>query len=87
MSYAQEKQMELHRDAIQPGDRVVIVDDFVASGGTASAALNVVERAGGTCVGMSCAFALDYPPFQVAMAQRGVPVRSVINVQMQRPRC
>ena len=44
--------LEVHRDAIVPGDRVLIVDDVLATGGTASATARLVERLGGTVVGL-----------------------------------
>jgi adenine phosphoribosyltransferase len=40
--------IEMHRDAVQPGQRVLIVDDLLATGGTAAAAGRLVERLGGT---------------------------------------
>ncbi len=45
-------QLEIHRDAVQPGDRVVIVDDVLATGGTANAAIRLVEGLGATVVGL-----------------------------------
>ena len=45
--------LEIHRDAIQPGARVVIVDDLLATGGTVRAAANLVERLGGVIAGIS----------------------------------
>ncbi len=44
--------MEMHADAIRPGERVLIVDDLIATGGTALASTKLVERAGGTVVGL-----------------------------------
>ena len=41
--------IEIHRDAISPGDRVVIIDDLLATGGTAEAACKLVEKLGGDC--------------------------------------
>jgi adenine phosphoribosyltransferase len=49
--------LEVHRDAIQPGDRVVIVDDVIATGGTAAATARLVEKLGGEVVGL--AFLID----------------------------
>lgn len=45
-------EIEMHADAIQPGDRVVIVDDLIATGGTVKAAADLVEREGGKVVKM-----------------------------------
>ena len=51
--------LEIHRDGIQSTDRVVLVDDLIATGGTARAALTLIESAGGLVVG--CAFVVDLP--------------------------
>ena len=51
--------MELHEDALQPGERVLIVDDLLATGGTCEAGIRLVERLGATVVG--CAFVVDLP--------------------------
>ena len=51
--------LELHRDGIQRGERVLLVDDLIATGGTAEAALKLIGIAGGAVVG--CAFIVDLP--------------------------
>ena len=51
--------LELHRDAIEAGDRVLLVDDLIATGGTAEAAVNVVEKIGGKVA--ACAFVIELP--------------------------
>lgn len=51
--------VEIHDDAIQPGEKVLIVDDLLATGGTAAAGIKLVERLGGEIV--SCAFVVDLP--------------------------
>jgi adenine phosphoribosyltransferase len=45
--------LEMHRDAVQQGQRVLIVDDLLATGGTAGATVNLVKQAGGTVEGVS----------------------------------
>ena len=49
--------LEIHRDAISSGDRVVIVDDVLATGGTAAATVRLVEKLGGVVAGL--AFVID----------------------------
>lgn len=51
--------VELHEDAIQPGERVLLVDDLLATGGTAEAGIKLIERLGAQVVG--CAFVIDLP--------------------------
>ncbi len=51
--------MEIHDDAIQPGEKVLVVDDLLATGGTAEAGIRLIERLGGEIVG--CAFVVDLP--------------------------
>lgn len=51
--------MEIHDDALKPGDRVLIVDDLLATGGTARAAIRLCERLGAEVLG--CAFVIDLP--------------------------
>jgi adenine phosphoribosyltransferase len=51
--------MEIHDDAIQPGETVLIVDDLLATGGTAGASIKLLDRLGAKIVG--CAFVIDLP--------------------------
>jgi adenine phosphoribosyltransferase len=50
--------LEIHKDAIKPGQKVVIVDDLLATGGTALATIKLVEQAGGEVVGVRFAIEL-----------------------------
>jgi adenine phosphoribosyltransferase len=45
--------LEIHTDAIQPGDRILVVDDLLATGGTALATCKLAERLGGTIAGIA----------------------------------
>lgn len=51
---------EMHRDAIQPGQRVLIVDDLLATGGTMHASIELVEQLGGVVVGLTFLIELTF---------------------------
>ena len=51
--------MEIHDDALQPGEKILVVDDLLATGGTAEAGIKLIERLGAEIVG--CAFIIDLP--------------------------
>ena len=52
--------LEIHKDAIEPGDRVLIVDDLIATGGTASATGKLVEQIGAELAGFACILELEF---------------------------
>ena len=52
--------LEIHKDAIQPGQRVIIVDDLLATGGTMLATTSLVKQLGGEIVGITVAIELDF---------------------------
>ncbi len=58
LEYGQET-IEIHEDALTRGERVVIIDDLIATGGTIGAAVNLVEKLGGDIV--ECAFVVELP--------------------------
>ena len=66
--------LEMHRDGIQGGERVLLVDDLIATGGTADAALKLIGFAGGSVVG--CAFIVDLPDLggRARLTRLGFPV-------------
>lgn len=51
--------VEIHDDAISPGEKILVVDDLLATGGTCAAGIKLIERLGGEIV--SCAFVIDLP--------------------------
>ena len=51
--------MEIHDDALQPGEKVLLIDDLLATGGTAQAGIRLCEKLGAEVVG--CAFVIDLP--------------------------
>jgi adenine phosphoribosyltransferase len=70
--------IEMHTDAFQPGERVLIVDDVLATGGTARAAAELVRRGGGEVVGLSVLIELS---FLHGRRQLGnLDVRSLVTV-------
>jgi adenine phosphoribosyltransferase len=52
--------LEIHQDAIEPGQRVIIVDDLIATGGTAKAVAEMVEAMGGTLLGLAFVVELGF---------------------------
>ncbi len=70
--------IEIHDDAIRAGERILIVDDLIATGGTAEAAVRLVQRVGGVAVG--AAFVIDLPELGGAakLEALGVPSHALI---------
>jgi adenine phosphoribosyltransferase len=70
--------IEMHADAISQGERVLIIDDLIATGGTAEAAHKLIQQAGGITVG--AAFIVDLPELGGAarLEARGVPCHLLI---------
>jgi adenine phosphoribosyltransferase len=56
--------LEVHRDALEPGAIVLIVDDVLATGGTASAAARLAERCGAMVAGLSVVIDLSFLPWR-----------------------
>jgi adenine phosphoribosyltransferase len=69
--------LEVHRDAIVEGDRVAVVDDLLATGGTALAAVKLVEQLGGTVVDVGFLIELAFLNGRGKLA--GYPVQSFIT--------
>jgi adenine phosphoribosyltransferase len=64
--------LEIHTDALAPGARVLLVDDVLATGGTAAAAARLVERLGGQVVGVSVLMELAFLRGRDALGERRV---------------
>jgi adenine phosphoribosyltransferase len=69
--------LEIHRDAITAGQRVLIVDDLIATGGTAKAVTEMVERMGGTVVGLAFMVELEFLAGRQKLA--GYEVTSILK--------
>lgn len=72
-------EMEMHADAISPGERVILVDDLIATGGTAEGAVKLMRQIGADVV--AACFVIDLPDLGGADKIRalGVPVRTLIS--------
>ncbi|SNY91491.1 adenine phosphoribosyltransferase [Cohaesibacter sp. ES.047] len=70
--------IELHADAIAPGEKVLLIDDLIATGGTAVAAIELLERVGGDIV--ASAFVIDLPDLGGAnlLRDKGVKVHCLM---------
>ncbi|MBA8880561.1 adenine phosphoribosyltransferase [Phyllobacterium myrsinacearum] len=71
-------EMEMHRDAIVPGEKVILVDDLIATGGTAEAAVKLLQQMGADIV--SACFIIDLPDLggRKKLEALGVNVRTLI---------
>ncbi|WP_331371794.1 adenine phosphoribosyltransferase [Sinorhizobium chiapasense] len=72
-------EMEMHRDAIQPGERVILVDDLIATGGTAEGAVKLLKQMGADIV--AACFIIDLPELggRKKLEALGVNVRTLIE--------
>lgn len=72
-------EIEIHRDAVQPGERVLLVDDLIATGGTAEAAVNLLAGLGAEVV--AACFIVDLPELGGGdkIRRLGVPVRTLVS--------
>lgn len=74
-------EMEMHRDSITPGDKVLLVDDLIATGGTAEAAVKLLKELGADVV--AACFVIDLPDLggRRRIEALGVPVRTLIEFE------
>ena len=71
--------LEMHKDAVQPGENVLIVDDLVATGGTALATARMVEKLGGTVAGLGFIIELTFLDGRKKLEERGYGVQALIK--------
>ena len=78
LEYGQDA-LQIHRDAVGAGHRVIIADDLLATGGTASAVVRLVEQLGGRVVGLAFVVELEFLPGRQKL--EGYDVRSLLKYQ------
>ena len=73
--------IEIHEDSIGKGETVLLVDDLIATGGTAEAAIKLIEKAGGKVVG--CSFIIDLPELKGRrrLEKMGMKVLSLVEFE------
>jgi len=69
--------LEIHKDAIAEGSRVLVVDDLLATGGTAKATKDLVERSGGQVIGFS--FLIELESLKGNEKLGGIPIHSLVK--------
>ena len=72
-------EMEMHRDAVAPGEKVILVDDLIATGGTAQGAVKLIRQMGAEIV--SACFVIDLPDLggRAGLEALGIPVRTLVS--------
>jgi adenine phosphoribosyltransferase len=78
LEYGQDT-LEIHTDAIEPGESVLVVDDLLATGGTARAAAELIQKLGGNLVGLGFVVELEFLHGRERLA--GYDVVSLIQYQ------
>ena len=74
-------EMEMHTDAVQPGEKVILVDDLIATGGTAEGATKLLKQMGADLI--AACFVIDLPDLggRAKLEALGVPVRTLIGYE------
>lgn len=72
--------LEIHVDAVKPGQKVLVLDDLLATGGTIAASIDMVERLGGSIAAVAFLIELTYIPGRANLEGKGYPVISVLKL-------
>jgi len=66
---------------LKPGDRVVVIDDFLASGGTLLALADIIDQSGAELLGLGCVIEKAFEQGREKLAHLGVPIRTLANIR------
>lgn len=72
--------LEIHKDAVKPGQKVLIVDDLLATGGTIAATVDMVEKLGGEIAAIVFLIELTYIPGRANLSKMGHDIVSVVKL-------
>ncbi len=73
--------LQVHTDAVSPGERVLVVDDLVATGGTAMAAISLLAQLKATVLGVACVIDLPELGGTARLASHSLPTRHLISFE------
>ena len=73
--------VSMHTDALQPGQRVLIVDDVLATGGTVAATVDLVHLLGATVAGVSVVLELGFLPGRSRLAEQALDMHSLVRLE------
>lgn len=74
-------ELQLHKDALSPDDKVILVDDLAATGGTLVAQVKLIEKLGAQLFGIACFMELEFLDPRVALAEvTDIPLHSLVKV-------
>ncbi len=73
----------IHDDAIKPGESIILIDDLCATGGTALAACDLIERLGGDILGVSFLIDLPFLGGSKKIKEQGIEVRSLVEYESE----
>ena len=72
--------VEIHQDAIEPGQKVLVLDDLLATGGTIGATVDLVEDLGGNIIAIAFLIELTYIPGRDSLSKKGYNIISVVKL-------
>ncbi|MBI2459160.1 MAG: adenine phosphoribosyltransferase [Parcubacteria group bacterium] len=75
--------MEMHDDAIKPGENIILIDDLCATGGTALAACDLIERLGGKIMGIGFLVDMPFLGGSLKIKERGIFVNSLVEYERE----